>query len=50
MAGLVAVVVLMIEDRPARGLVALVASVRGVPAAIGGALGLVRRDRGSSPL
>jgi DHA1 family tetracycline resistance protein-like MFS transporter len=44
-AGLIAVAVLMVEERPARGLVALVASVRGVPGAIGGALGLVRRNR-----
>jgi MFS transporter, DHA1 family, tetracycline resistance protein len=44
-AGLVALAVLMTEDRPARGLVALVASARGVPAAIGGALKLVRRSR-----
>ena len=44
-AGLVALAALMTEDRPARGLVALVASVRGVPAAIGGALKLVRRSR-----
>jgi MFS transporter, DHA1 family, tetracycline resistance protein len=45
LAGLVAVAVLMTEDRPARGLVALAASVRGVPAAIGGALRLARRNR-----
>jgi MFS family permease len=44
-AGLIAVAVLMVEERPARGLVALVASVRGVPGAIGGAIGLVRRNR-----
>jgi MFS transporter, DHA1 family, tetracycline resistance protein len=44
-AGLIAVAVLMVEERPARGFVALVSSVRGVPAAIGGALGLVRRNR-----
>ena len=41
----IAVGVLMTEDRPARGMVALVSSVRGVPAAIGGALRLVRRSR-----
>ena len=45
LAGLVALAVLMSEDRPARGLVALVSSARGVPAAIGGALKLVRRSR-----
>ena len=44
-AGVIAVAVLMVEERPARGLVALVSSVRGVPAAIGGAVGLVRRNR-----
>ncbi len=44
-AGLVAVALLMTDDRPARGLVALVASARGVPAAIGGALRLARRSR-----
>lgn len=43
-AGLVAVATLMSEDRPARGVVALAASVRGVPAAIGGALRLARRS------
>jgi len=42
---LVAVAVLMTEHRPVRGLVALIGSVRGVPAAIGGALGLLRRSR-----
>ncbi|MEU7907305.1 MFS transporter [Actinoplanes sp. NPDC049118] len=42
---LVAVAVLMTERRPGRGLAALAASVRGVPAAIGGALGLLRRSR-----
>lgn len=42
---LVLLMVLMTEDRPARGLVALVSSVRGVPGAIGGALRLVRRSR-----
>ncbi|AGZ44410.1 MFS transporter [Actinoplanes friuliensis] len=40
-----AVVLLMTEHRPRRGLVALAESVRGVPAAIGGALGLLRRSR-----
>jgi MFS family permease len=45
LAGLVAVALLMTEDRPARGLVALVVSVRGVPTAIGGALRLARRSR-----
>ncbi|MEU8660804.1 MFS transporter [Actinoplanes philippinensis] len=40
-----AVALLMAEDRPARGKAALAASVRGVPAAIGGALGLARRSR-----
>ncbi len=44
-AGVVAVALLMTHDRPARGVVALVASVRGVPAAIGGALRLARRSR-----
>ncbi len=44
-AGLVAVALLMHEDRPARGLVALVVSARGVPAAIGGALRLARQSR-----
>lgn len=44
-AGLVALAALMTEDRPARGLVALAASTRGVPAAIGNALKLVRRSR-----
>jgi MFS transporter, DHA1 family, tetracycline resistance protein len=42
---LIAVLTLMTEERPARGLSALVASVRGVPAAIGGALRLVRASR-----
>jgi predicted MFS family arabinose efflux permease len=42
---LVAVAVLMTERRPHRGLAALAGSVRGVPAAIGGALGLLRRSR-----
>jgi hypothetical protein len=44
-AGVIAVAVLMVEERPARGLVALVSSVRGVPVAIGGAVRLVRRNR-----
>ena len=35
----------MHEDRPARGLAALAASVRAVPAVIGSALGLARRSR-----
>ena len=42
---LVAVATLMTEQRRGRGLAALTASVRGVPAAIGGALGLLRRSR-----
>jgi DHA1 family tetracycline resistance protein-like MFS transporter len=42
---LVAVATLMKEVRPGRGVGALVASVRGVPGAIGGALGLLRRSR-----
>ncbi|HEU4347466.1 MAG TPA: MFS transporter [Actinoplanes sp.] len=42
---LIAVATLMTEERPGRGLGALVASVRGVPAAIGGAVGLLRRSR-----
>jgi DHA1 family tetracycline resistance protein-like MFS transporter len=42
---LIAVAALMTEERPARGLGALVASVRGVPSAIGGAIGLLRRSR-----
>ncbi|BCJ41531.1 hypothetical protein GCM10010168_54700 [Actinoplanes ianthinogenes] len=41
----VAVALLMHEDRPARGRAALIASLRGVPVAIGSALGLVRRSR-----
>jgi len=40
-----AVVLLMTEQRPHRGLAALAGSVRGVPAAIGGALSLLRRSR-----
>ncbi|MFI5496216.1 MFS transporter [Actinoplanes sp. NPDC051859] len=42
---LAAVATLMTEPRARRGVGALVASVRGVPAAIGGALGLLRRSR-----
>jgi hypothetical protein len=42
---LIAVAALMTEERPARGFGALAASVRGVPAAIGGAVGLLRRSR-----
>lgn len=42
---LIAVTLLMTEHRPHRGLAALAGSVRGVPAAIGGALGLLRRSR-----
>lgn len=42
---LVAVAVLMTERRPGRGVAALADSVRGVPAAIGGALRLLRRSR-----
>jgi MFS family permease len=42
---LIAVAVLMTEHRPHRGLAALAGSVRGVPAAIGGALRLLRRSR-----
>ncbi|BCJ55723.1 MFS transporter [Actinoplanes sp. NBRC 14428] len=42
---LVAVATLMTEARTHRGFGALAASVRGVPAAIGGAFGLVRRSR-----
>lgn len=44
-AGLLAVAVLMTEHRPARGMIALIASARGVPAAVGGALRLARRSR-----
>ncbi|WP_229072462.1 MFS transporter [Actinoplanes sp. DH11] len=43
--GILAVALLMHEQRPTRGFVAFVASVRGVPTAIGGALRLVRRSR-----
>jgi hypothetical protein len=42
---LAAVATLMTEQRPHRGFAALAGSVRGVPAAIGGALGLLRRSR-----
>ncbi|MEU8235923.1 MFS transporter [Actinoplanes sp. NPDC048967] len=42
---LAAVALLMTERRPSRGFAALARSVRGVPAAIGGALGLLRRSR-----
>jgi MFS transporter, DHA1 family, tetracycline resistance protein len=42
---LLSVTTLMTEHRPGRGPAALIASVRGVPAAIGGAIGLLRRSR-----
>lgn len=42
---LAAVALLMTERRPHRGFAALAGSVRGVPAAIRGALGLLRRSR-----
>lgn len=42
---LAAAVLLMTEERPGRGAGALLASVRGVPTAIGGALRLVRGSR-----
>ncbi|GGL13541.1 hypothetical protein GCM10012284_55400 [Mangrovihabitans endophyticus] len=42
---LVALLLLMTEVRPGRGVAALVASVRQVPSAIGGALRLVRQSR-----
>jgi DHA1 family tetracycline resistance protein-like MFS transporter len=42
---LIAVATLMTEDRPGRGMGALLSSVRGVPAAIAGAVGLLRRSR-----
>jgi len=42
---LTAVATLMTEERPGRGFGALVASVKGVPAAIGGAVGLMRCSR-----
>ncbi|MEV8505989.1 MFS transporter [Actinoplanes sp. NPDC051475] len=44
-ASLVAVATLMTEPRSRRGLGALAASVRAVPGAIGGAVGLLRRSR-----
>jgi DHA1 family tetracycline resistance protein-like MFS transporter len=44
-ASFVAVLALMTEERPGRGMGALVASVRGVPTAIGGAVRLLRRSR-----
>jgi hypothetical protein len=44
-ASLTAVATLMTEEPAGRGAGALVASVRGVPAAIGGAIGLLRRSR-----
>jgi len=43
--GLVAIILLLVEVRPARGVAALRASVREVPGVIGGALGLLRRSR-----
>ncbi|GAA2497647.1 MFS transporter [Winogradskya humida] len=42
---LIAVATLMTEDRSGRGLAALISSVRQVPAAIAGAVGLLRRSR-----
>lgn len=44
-ASLVAVALLMTEERPGRGVGALLASVRAVPATIGGAVRMVRRSR-----
>jgi DHA1 family tetracycline resistance protein-like MFS transporter len=44
-ASLICVAVLMIEERPGRGLRALTASIKAVPAAIGGALRLARTSR-----
>jgi MFS family permease len=44
-ASVTAVAVLLVEARPPRGIGALRASLRLVPGAIGGALGLVRRSR-----
>ncbi|MEV7626673.1 MFS transporter [Actinoplanes sp. NPDC089786] len=44
-ANLVAIMVLLTEERSARGMAALIASAKGVPAAIGGALRLARRNR-----
>ncbi|MEQ4301943.1 MFS transporter [Plantactinospora sp. B6F1] len=43
--GLAALLLLMVEVRPAAGVVALRTSLRAVPRVIGGALGLVRRSR-----
>ncbi|MFI6762149.1 MFS transporter [Micromonospora sp. NPDC050417] len=43
--GLIALVLLLPEVRPARGVTALRDSLRGVPVAIGGAFGLLRRSR-----
>ena len=45
LAATIAVALLMSEPRPARGRTALARSVRGVPAAIGGALRVARRSR-----
>jgi len=42
---IIAVATLMTEERTGRGMGALVASVRSVPAAVGGAVGLLRRSR-----
>ena len=42
---LTAVAILMTERRPGRGRRAVITSVRGIPAAIGGAIGLLRRSR-----
>jgi hypothetical protein len=42
---LAAVAALMTDERPGRGAAALIASVRGVPAAVAGATGLLRRSR-----
>jgi DHA1 family tetracycline resistance protein-like MFS transporter len=41
----IAVAVLLVEVRPPRGMGALRTSLRGIPAAVGGAFGLVRRSR-----
>ncbi|MDW5326098.1 MFS transporter [Plantactinospora sp. KLBMP9567] len=43
--GLVALLLLLVEVRPAAGVAALRTSLRAVPGVIGGALGLVRRSR-----
>ncbi|GAA1591924.1 MFS transporter [Actinoplanes couchii] len=43
--GTVALALLMTEERPARGKAAFVASLRGVPSAIGSAFSLARRSR-----